>query len=233
MKINESGRSMIEMLGVLAIIGVLSVGGIAGYSKAMAKFRINKTIDQVSHIVANTRILFGAQKTYVDLGTCTASGGTEDGKTLIKSAKLMPDGMSDDTKENNKEVTYFSNAYAGRLHFCASGRLSSADNKSFTLAFTGIPQDACIDLATQDWSAASGSGLVAIEVNGVSGNNAAIDISDMVTFSQLTATGCLSTTNADSKAYVCGSGTKAEPMKIIDATKACSGDFNTIYFKFY
>ena len=28
--INESGRSMIEMLGVLAIIGVLSVGGIAG-----------------------------------------------------------------------------------------------------------------------------------------------------------------------------------------------------------
>ncbi|MBQ8671083.1 MAG: prepilin-type N-terminal cleavage/methylation domain-containing protein [Alphaproteobacteria bacterium] len=36
-KNNESGRSMIEMLGVLAIIGVLSVGGIAGYSKAMQK----------------------------------------------------------------------------------------------------------------------------------------------------------------------------------------------------
>ena len=30
MRVNESGRSMIEMLGVLAIIGVLSVGGIAG-----------------------------------------------------------------------------------------------------------------------------------------------------------------------------------------------------------
>ena len=26
----QSGRSMVEMLGVLAIIGVLSVGGIAG-----------------------------------------------------------------------------------------------------------------------------------------------------------------------------------------------------------
>ena len=37
MRVNESGRSMIEMLGVLAIIGVLSVGGIAGYSKAMNK----------------------------------------------------------------------------------------------------------------------------------------------------------------------------------------------------
>ena len=36
-----SGRSMIEMLGVLAIIGVLSVGGIAGYYKAMEKFKQN------------------------------------------------------------------------------------------------------------------------------------------------------------------------------------------------
>ena len=30
---SEIGRSMIEMLGVLAIIGVLSVGGIAGYGR--------------------------------------------------------------------------------------------------------------------------------------------------------------------------------------------------------
>ena len=29
-KSEQSGRSMVEMLGVLAIIGVLSVGGIAG-----------------------------------------------------------------------------------------------------------------------------------------------------------------------------------------------------------
>ena len=40
---NQAGRSMIEMLGVLAIIGVLSVGGIAGYSKAMMQYKINKT----------------------------------------------------------------------------------------------------------------------------------------------------------------------------------------------
>lgn len=38
MNFNQSGRSMIEMLGVLAIIAVLSVGGIAGYSKAMQQW---------------------------------------------------------------------------------------------------------------------------------------------------------------------------------------------------
>ena len=48
----EVGRSMIEMLGVLAIIGALSVGGIAGYSKAMEKFKINKTIEQYSYLTA-------------------------------------------------------------------------------------------------------------------------------------------------------------------------------------
>ena len=45
MKINELGRSMIEMLGVLAIIGVLSVGGISGYTEAMRKYKMNKTIE--------------------------------------------------------------------------------------------------------------------------------------------------------------------------------------------
>ena len=59
---NQSGRSMIEMLGVLAIIGVLSVGGIAGYSKAMTKYRINKTIDQITQISQNVRMLYGRQR---------------------------------------------------------------------------------------------------------------------------------------------------------------------------
>lgn len=46
----NAGRSMIEMLGVLAIIGVLSVGGLAGYSKAMQKFKINKMIDEYNNV---------------------------------------------------------------------------------------------------------------------------------------------------------------------------------------
>ena len=48
---NEKGRSMIEMLGVLAIIGVLSVGGIAGYSKAMEQFKVNKAINQYNMLI--------------------------------------------------------------------------------------------------------------------------------------------------------------------------------------
>ena len=47
----QSGRSMVEMLGVLAIIGVLSVGAIAGYRKAMFKYKLNKQTEQLNQVI--------------------------------------------------------------------------------------------------------------------------------------------------------------------------------------
>ena len=49
-KIVNAGRSMVEMLGVLAIIGVLSVGAITGYSKAMMKYKLNKQTEQLNTV---------------------------------------------------------------------------------------------------------------------------------------------------------------------------------------
>jgi len=47
----QYGRSMVEMLGVLAIIGVLSVGAIAGYQKAMMKYKLNKQAQQLNQVI--------------------------------------------------------------------------------------------------------------------------------------------------------------------------------------
>ena len=44
----DAGRSMVEMLGTLAIMGVLSIGGIAGYRYAMDKYRVNETMDELN-----------------------------------------------------------------------------------------------------------------------------------------------------------------------------------------
>ncbi len=46
-----AGRSMVEMLGVLAIVGVLSVGAITGYSKAMFKYKLNKHAEQMNTVI--------------------------------------------------------------------------------------------------------------------------------------------------------------------------------------
>ncbi|MBP5614981.1 MAG: hypothetical protein J6X42_00280, partial [Alphaproteobacteria bacterium] len=55
---------MVEMLGVLAIIGVLSAGGLAGYSKAMFKHKLNSTMDQITMLVTNIRTMYGTQGNY-------------------------------------------------------------------------------------------------------------------------------------------------------------------------
>ena len=57
------GRSMIEMLGVLAIIGVLSVGGIAGYSKAMQMYKLNKWKSDFIYMMTN--LLFFWRKFHI------------------------------------------------------------------------------------------------------------------------------------------------------------------------
>ena len=44
---NELGRSMVEMLGVLAVIGVLTVGALFGYRQAMDKSTANTIIHEV------------------------------------------------------------------------------------------------------------------------------------------------------------------------------------------
>ena len=89
-KKNESGRSMVEMLGVLAVIGVLSVGGIYGYKMAMRKNSLNKHAYFISqmelalkHIEATTQ---GAE--YME-------GATEEGRTqnreVLKKTGFFPD----------------------------------------------------------------------------------------------------------------------------------------------
>ena len=43
----QRGRSMVEMLGVLAIVGLLSIVGIAGYKKAMLQHYTNEAWDSM------------------------------------------------------------------------------------------------------------------------------------------------------------------------------------------
>ncbi len=83
----SAGRSMIEMLGVLAIVGVLSVGGIAGYSKAMEKFKLNKAVSEYSMLI------FGVLEhldDFKNLGTSRDVGVTD----LAQSLNLIPDSWT-------------------------------------------------------------------------------------------------------------------------------------------
>ena len=81
-KQSQSGRSMVEMLGVLAIIGVLSVGAIAGYRYAMNQYIANETINDVLIWAATVRGIPDYQNLaknageyeFSSLGTTTKTG---------------------------------------------------------------------------------------------------------------------------------------------------------------
>lgn len=51
---SQLGRSMVEMLGVLAIIGVLSIGGVTGYRYAMRQI----AYIQISVLLINFSFFF-------------------------------------------------------------------------------------------------------------------------------------------------------------------------------
>ncbi len=145
-KNEQSGRSMVEMLGVLAIIGVLSIGGISGYSKAMAKYRVNKTLDQISMLVMNVRSLFSSSVDYsgLSIGTAIQMG-------------IIPGDM-----RIGDSTTEIINAYQGRV-FLETGNSGGA-NRSFIVQYTGLTQEACVSIATADWGSQAGSGLVSIGI---------------------------------------------------------------------
>ena len=74
----EQGRSMTEMLGVLAIIGVLSVGGIAGYTYAMERHYTNEILNAASQraIVIASQIAAGRQASLTEFADQEVAGGT-------------------------------------------------------------------------------------------------------------------------------------------------------------
>ena len=73
----ESGRSMVEMLGVLAIVGVISIGGIAGYNYGMNRYRTNEVLDGASkraYTVA-TQMTLGLTPNLSEFKECDATAG--------------------------------------------------------------------------------------------------------------------------------------------------------------
>ena len=142
---NQNGRSMIEMLGVLAIIGVLSVGGIAGYSKAMMKYRINKTIEQITLIAGNVRAFFAPQGNYDGLNCFCEENSCHVSCKIMRKAKLFPDEMLTLDADNN--ITAIKNIFDGDFEIYGGGY-----GDAFWFRLFNLPEEACIELSTQDWN---------------------------------------------------------------------------------
>ncbi|MDO4162466.1 MAG: hypothetical protein Q4D80_05650 [Pseudomonadota bacterium] len=212
MKINEKGRSMIEMLGVLAIIAVLTVGGIAGYSKAMHKYKMNKSIQQITDIVFNIRSLFANERDYKGVNSI-----------FLKNPDLISEGMVIDS-----DMPVLRNALNHVIAVYSGGGYSlrdEGDYGSFAIYIHDINNKReCVELVTRDWGTVS-SGLVFVAVvNNPSGD---IDIIEGDVY-----LGCHGGKQGQSVIACAGGDIIPTPMPLHIAAEACT-DKSEIAIKFY
>ena len=139
---DQKGRSMVEMLGVLAIIGVLSVGGISGYSKAMAKFKLTKAQDQITMMLMNIRTADATSPSYEDLNASVAAAYN------IAPAEMISGSGSD---------VALNGAFGGRVNIGTLG----TNNTYFYITMRALGREACRSLATSDWGA---DGLISMDI---------------------------------------------------------------------
>lgn len=155
-KSNQNGRSMIEMLGVLAIIGVLSVGGIVGYSKAMDKYKTNQVLNGITHTINNIKALFMAQN--------NVSGfDTED----AYNAGVIPDEF----KQKAGALSKIVHSYGGEVKVIAKKVANDKSDESktgddvvyYAIKIEGLPRDVAMEIATQYWG--DSGDLVSVNLN--------------------------------------------------------------------
>ncbi len=124
-KSRQLGRSMIEMLGVLAIVGILSAGGIAGYSMAMQNHKTNALIEKVQIMAQRVQELYPDRDYNAELGS--------------------------DTLINAGFISDKNHPFGGTLSIW-DGTLSDGSG-CFAIVANGsnIPADACVKILTTYW----------------------------------------------------------------------------------
>ena len=128
------GRSMVEMLGVLAIIGVLSVGGIAGYSKAMFKHKMTKLTTGIYYLADNLDLIF-SHNDY----------GINDLSSIIVKMNIVPDGFT--VKNPNSNSPQLIDPFGHNVYSHIS--LPYSQKTVVSLQIDKVSYDVCVNFLSQ------------------------------------------------------------------------------------
>ena len=136
----ECGRSMVEMLGVLAIIGVLSVGAIAGYSKAMMKYKLNKQTEQVNTLIGNIIIYKDAFR--------HQDGNITQLVPYYKKLKIIPEDMIKDDSDYIYDVfnTRIKITYNNQTPNTPGAKPNNFNSLSFLLPESSLNLQICCNI---------------------------------------------------------------------------------------
>lgn len=120
-KTAESGRSMLEMLGVIAIIGVITIGGISASSYIDSYFRTNSTFLDIENTAKDVADLYSWASDYSSLNMTT----------------ICNEDILECVDSSGSKVA--KNIWGGTIVIASTG----ASKDAFTITYTKVPKSAC------------------------------------------------------------------------------------------
>lgn len=148
-KQQQFGRSMIEMLGVLAIVGILSVGGFGIVAKALNNQRYTQIMSNTAELATSAKKM---SCQFLDDG-----GYSDYGLFLYKSNKY-PGNLTYLTSGDN------AGSYEGILGVTYQVEADSNGASSFKITLKGVPTDLCIRMASDNWGSIHSTGFKELTV---------------------------------------------------------------------
>ena len=136
----QSGRSMIEMLAVIAIMGIIVVSATIGINQGMVKYNSSKLHTDMQSIADDVYNLYNWSRGYP--GSIMETPGLCD-------EDVFPDGCNDEGTPNNP----FGGTYEVVTADCP-------DDDTLTclkITATDVPAEECALLVTNDWGTAIGA----------------------------------------------------------------------------
>jgi len=134
---NESGRSMIEMLGVLAIIGVMTVGGLNVIGRSRQMHELSQLVAEVSKVAMTSKKL-----------ACDYDDAYGSYTMFLYKSEAYSD-----------ELDYENGKFIGPMD---SEITIDGDLSTFEVSVAGLNSDACIQLAGNDWGKTGTNGFLGV-----------------------------------------------------------------------
>ena len=141
-----SGRSMVEMIGVLTIVGFLTLGGIWGFDRASKMLRINNLKDEISTLVANARSTHLNYDNYSQVSP-----------QMLIGAGLVPE------QYQSEDGTKIIHAMKGEV-LVGPADVADRENDAFIIIYNGLDNTTCREIAVVSWGSDVSSGFLGMTI---------------------------------------------------------------------
>ena len=140
---NERGATLIEVMGVIAILGALVTGIWKLVNGAMYKYKLSEATVQIQSLAKNLSRFYAAIGNYDDLNE-------SDTISKLFENLVVP-------REMRVGSSTIKHSFFGDVTLSGHG-------ETFSIVFTKLPKNSCAELATLSWQKTDRTNLVSIKI---------------------------------------------------------------------